>query len=419
MKNKLAALMLSFFLPLCLTACVHFPADSNITVTDALETSEDKNTAAEETTVYITLSTPETTETSETPKTSETSEAPVSPAPVPIPENFKISDYITDFDIVQPSKYILFDTDEYQNSDEAAENAAIEAYKNSFYYENALEDIKFLFHYENGVLTPNEENRGALFLDTYQYLTAPEFEIVPKVVQSFKGKFDGENEEHLILLCVPLPPDYWSWSGTAVFFIPVYVNSGGEAIILDDACSQDHSGFECVYYNDSGAIHAILNFGHNEGAAAGAIYSFADGRPKLEVRFRPVWCMDGFKENGLFLYSGWGFFAPFFFNGETREYCALKGVEPNRDLAEIICTNDKILEKVPNAREEYENGHLWIVGGKYITFLHYSKSAFEYKDGEFTETVGYKYDSEIKIYIIPTDKVASELEHALNVEITP
>lgn len=418
MKNKLPALFLS--LSLLLTACMQQDNEMNITMSpDAsvpTDTSAQTDVPAPIDTSALQTAPPETTDIIQS--TSETlSEAPL-PEPVPIPENFAISNYITNFDPVQPAIYTLFEDSDYQVYDEAAKNAAVEAYKNSFYYENALEDIKSLFHYEDGVLTPNEENRGALFLDTYQYLTSPEFEIAPKAAEGFKGKFDGVNEEYLIILHVPLPPACLAWSGTADFFVPVYINASGEAFILDDVCHQSHSGFECVYYDNSGVIHAVFNFGHNAGGKTAAVYSFANGSPKSELLlYGRIEIMEGYKEKGLFLCYGWYTYAPFFWNEEISEYCAVSGVAPDKELAEIICTNEKILEKVPNAAKQWENDNIWIIGGKYITITAYD-SSFEYKDGGFEEATGKFIYGEITLLIVPTDILyETEFSHAFNIRL--
>lgn len=416
MKNKLPALFIS--LSLLFTACTHQDTEVNIPMSPdtavPTDTPAQTDVPAPTDTSALQTASPETTDTVQS--TSDTLSEVPQPAPVPIPENFAISNYITDFDPMQPAFYTLFEDSDYQIYDEAANNAAVEAYKNSFYYENALEDIKSLFHYEDGVLTPNEENWGMLFLDTYQYLTSPEFEIAPKAAEGFKGKFDGVNEEYLIILYVPLPPACLAWSGTADFFVPVYVNARGEAFILDDVCHQSHSGFECVYYDNSGVIHAVFNFGHNEGGKTSAVYSFANGSPKLELLlYGHIEIMEGFKQDGLFLCYGWYTYAPFFWNEEISEYCAVNGVAPDKELAEIICTNEKILEKVPDAAEQWENGEMWIIGGKYITFQH-NGSSFEYKDGDFEEATGEYIYGDITLLIVPTDILyEDEFSHAFNI----
>lgn len=408
--KKPTALFLALTLTLSLTACNNETPPNPTPDTPPQTLSDTDITPTPEATPNQEIPTPTTTPvtTQSTPTPTETT-----PTPVPIPENFNVIDYIPPFDPVTPALFTLFEYDDYHITDETAEKAAIAAYKSSFYYENALEDIKFLFHNENGVLTPNMEGRGSLFLETYQYFVSPEFEITPYIAQCFKGKFDGLNEEYLLLLTVPLPPDCLSWSGTSIFHIPVYVNGKGEAFILDDVCSQDHAGFTCVYYNNSGVIHAIFDYGHNMGGGRGVVYSFAEGSPKAELRlYAPIWITEDLKEKGVFLCAGWGFYAPFFWNEEDKEYCAVKGEEPDIELKEIVCTNKAVLEVERHAAENIENTKLWIVGGKYISF---SFSSFVYENGGFKEYIGLLPNGrddplEAALNIVPTNLVYDEAD---------
>lgn len=421
MKNKLPALFLSLSL-LFFTACTQQDTEVNIPRSPDAAVPTDTPVQTDvpdpiDTSVLQTVP-PGTTDTIKSTFDTPSEVSPNAPEPVPIPENFLISNYITDFDPIKPAFFSVFEDSDYQIYDEAAEKAAIQAYKSSVYHENALEYAKSLFCYENGVLTPYEDPISDV-TESYQDFIGPEFEIIPKVSQSFRGKFDGKNDEYLLMLSVPLPPNCRHWSGVSEFSVPVYINGSGETFILDDACGQDVDTFECIRYNGSGCIHAIFNYGHNEGIRRTTVYSFESGTPKAELMLdSTVLIIDEFREKGVLLLHNQYVYAPFFWNGEMRKYCVIKGEIPNRELAEIICTNEKILEKVPDAWKEYENETVWIVGGKYITFRNYFESSFEYNDGEFEETIVYHTyaDLEIPMFIAPTDVVFDEFDYAFNIE---
>lgn len=291
------------------------------------------------------------------------------PPEVPIPDDFAICDYITDFDDVELMGCSYVSETSIPLADETAVDRALDTYFDSVLYREAHETAVEMFHFENGELIENDDFDGMLwFRPDYKHYIIPdemsELTFKPDIMSSYKFKFDRENEESLVLLRVPLPESCVDWSGHASFHIPVYVNANGDAQILYDVSSQDFGGMRLISYSD-GTVHVLFNFGHNEASQRGAIYSFKDGKPKQELADSPVSLYNGMLMNGY----GWRFFEPFLYDKENDEFCGVAAVSPSRELAEIICSDKTVLSYVPDAWESYKKDRIQVIGGKYITFV--------------------------------------------------
>lgn len=362
-KNGVLGLAVLLLIP-ALAAC-HYntpaesPSDPPTTETSAAAPSNPPESGTETSVFSAPESTPESPATS----TTET----VSEAPPELPEDFKLSDYITDFDDVKLSYCSYISDLSFPQADEASIAKAIEAYKSSELYTEVIDRLKELFYYENGELICAEEYPESYRADLAYYIdrsAAPEIALKPDVIKSCRAAFDGENEESLILLRTSLPMSKQDWSGHTRYHIPVYVNADGEAQILYDACRQDYGEFTLLNYSYGAPIHALFSFGHNQSGQRSALYSFADGKPKLELSDCPLSVYQGLLLGGF----GWECWEPFLFDKENGEFFAVMAVTPSEELAKIICSDKTVLTYVPDAWEVYQKNRLQIIGGRYITF---------------------------------------------------
>ncbi len=344
---RLAALLLIPTLAACHSnAPAESPADPSVS-------------GAETSTISTTESTTESSAASTTESTPE--------APPALPEDFRLSDYITDFDEVELSYCSYISDLSFPQADEAAITKAIEAYKSSELYTEVIDRLKEIFSYENGELICAKEYSESYRAELAYYIdrsAAPEIALKPDVIKSYRALFDGENAENLVLLRTALPMSKQDWSGHSRYHVPIYVNASGEAYILYDACRQDYGEFALVDYSYGAPIHALFGFGHNQSGQSGALYSFQDGKPKLELSGRPLSVYRGMLLGGF----GWECWEPYLFDKENSEFCAVAAVTPSEELAKIICSDPTVLSYVPDAWEFYQKERLQIIGGKYITF---------------------------------------------------
>lgn len=386
--KKITAFFTIFALFFTLSACNNTPSelpsesteDSGSSVVSSSE-SADESTS----TVSTTSKAPSTSSVTSTESSADTSDIPEDKPPdVPLPDDFDLCDYIPDFDDVEliGCSYVD-DTASIPFADETAVEKAIEAYMNSEMYSEALEAANERYHFENGELTENDDSEGWIKLGYKPYIVQSETsELIfqPDIVSRFKYKLDGENEESIVMLRVPLPMSMSDWSGHASFHIPVYINASGEAHILYDACCQDYSSVKLLSYTD-GSVQVLFDFGHNQAGQRSAIYSFKNGAPKLELSGAPIGVYDGMLMKGF----GWDIFEPFLYDKEHDEFCGVAAVTPSRELAEIICSDKTVLSYVPDAWEIYKKDRMQIIGGKYITFttgIPWSDDTFIYNSAD-------------------------------------
>ncbi|MDE6591914.1 MAG: hypothetical protein K2K57_02475 [Oscillospiraceae bacterium] len=339
---------------------------SEVTSSEALSESENEETseASETTETAETSPTAKTTEADGENVTDETEAAAGEKLSELSVAEVGIIGHIEEFDDIVPCKFSLGEAVE---PDPAVLETAVNAYRQTDYYNDALEFMKEYYGYdENGKLVELAEQEDMHFIARYakgmlMESAAPEVDIDAVPVYSYKVG-DG----HLIVLLAVLPDSLFSWSGTGIAHIPVYVNGSGEAFVLDEACSQDYADCCTVEYED-GSIHAVMDYGHNMGGMRSAVYSFEGGVPKPEIigwdhflieKDMPV----------LFRYNGAYMHEIYFWNSEASEYCMVGGAVPDEELARAICSDETVLTELPEAWELYQNDKLKIFGGKYVTF---------------------------------------------------
>ncbi|MBD5105002.1 MAG: hypothetical protein HDT47_09110 [Ruminococcaceae bacterium] len=414
MKKKITPLLLT--MSFLLTACADVENSESISKLEMSEISSEESAFFSDMAVNVseTQSTLEKTIYSNTPtesadpitKAAETSEnvpetsvsasettAPKSNAPV-----FFIENPDEFFDDITPMEYRVFDDEQFYSDDKDAEKAAIQAYKDSDYYKEALEAAKKLCGYENGELVFLEESWKTYyggFDDFIDKTAAPEIDLKAEIVDSTKARFDGKNEENVFFLAVALPDSCFVSSGDpANFVVPVYVNCDGKAFILDSAGYQAGISVSFVQYEKTGKIHLISNGAHSEGTMRTAIFSFENGQPKEELY--TYGAVETIEKNGRVFewHTSYWWCCFIFYSEELSRYCGIKAVPVTENMAETICSDKSILEKVPDIRERYENGDLGILGGKY--FFVYGGETFEYDGIGFVSTVDKEH-----IYYIP------------------
>lgn len=185
------------------------------------------------------------------------------------------------------AEYEEFDYNQYPSDDKAAEEAAIAAYMGSDYYKEALEETRELLKYENGELTETDLNWKTYYGGIKAFVDkskAPDIDIEPKILVKIKAKLDGENEENLFVFSAAMPDSCFIASSEAACIVfGIYVNSEGQAFILDFSCYQGAVSFFTAKYVNSGKIHGVFNGYHSDGTARTAVYSFQNGQPKLEM----------------------------------------------------------------------------------------------------------------------------------------
>lgn len=387
MKKQLAAILT---LSLMLTACGG--AEDTVETTSAAETISSETTTAETTTVETTTS--ETTTQQET-TTSETENETI-PEPEPV-QNIDLSEYIGSFDDAEPLQYSVYDSlysYEYEVP-QSAEKAALDAVLSSEYVRIVTEEAKKMFDYKGGVYSYIlEEER--LLTDTYIKYLGEDYRVEPRLIMTRNAKFDGENTEYIFIYAIPLHYDFMEWSGTTEFFIPVYVNAKVEAFLLEAAAQQTLYRPDLLRYSD-GIIHAAFTSGHTAGTSYFAIYSFKDGKPKLETEG----CGLSFDSPyGTVLFNDHsGFFGHgnlFFRDGQRDCYCGVAGVPVSDELKKIVMDN----KDISYAEEIGE-----VFGGKYISL---SMSSIKIENGSFTDS---EYGS------IYTDEEYCDYQYWLNIDL--
>ena len=359
-------LLILAYLAIILTACGNTKRTAEIT-TSAEETTVTESVTEVTTTENITeTTTAETTAESVTEVTTEEK--------IPLPENFSLADYIDSFDEAEPIQYTV-DTSrftyEYKKTP-AAEQAALDAVNGSIYLELINAEARDMLEYKDGVYTCRED-KWTFLTDTYIDYMGEDYKVEPRLLQTRSAHFDGKNREYIFTYIVPLQFDLLEWSGTTEFVIPVYVNSSNEAYILEAAAAQTLSLPDLLHYSD-GVTHAAFAWGHSAGTTGSVIYSFSDGKPKLEFNG----CGLKYDTMGTILFndiSGFlGHGSLFFRDGIRGCYCGIDGVPVSDELAEILRDNADIPD-FDEVRDE-----LAIYGGQYIFC---GDSTVKVQDGTF------------------------------------
>lgn len=358
-----------------LTACGSTVQTTEIT-TSADETAAQTTeitTSADETTVAESIT--EITVTEDT--NNSTMETVMEERKNTIPDNFSLANYIAGFDDAEPIQYTVFTSRysyEYKKTPDA-EQAALDAVNGSKYIERINAEARDMLEYKDGVYTCREDKYGFL-TDTYIEYMGEDYKVEPRLLQTRSALFDGKSREYIFTYIVPLHWDFLEWSGTSEFVIPVYVNSNNEAFILDEAARQTLSLPDLLHYSD-GVIHAAFTWGHTSGTMGSAIYSFSNGKPKLEFKG----CGLKYDTMGTVLFNDIsGFFGEgslFFRDGIRDCYCGVDGVPVSDELAEILRNNADIpdFDKVRDELAAY--------GGQYIFC---GDCTFKVQDGKFCDS---------------------------------
>ncbi len=393
-KQLAAALSLALLLTACQntenTASVETTAEVSASQTMPSETAETE--ATEQTTAAETAVQTTTAETT----VSETEEIPVE-NDEPIPEMLSLADYAGEFDDAEPLQYSVYDSlysYEYEVP-QSAEKAALDAVLSSEYIRIVTEEAKKMFDYKDGVYSYIAEEESFL-TDTYIEYLGEDYQIEPRLVMTRNAKFDGENTEYIFIYAIPLHYDFLEWSGTTKFFIPVYVNAKGDATLLEAAAQQTLYRPALLRYSD-GVIHTAFTSGHTAGTSYFVIYSFKDGKPKLETEG----CGLSFDSTGgtMLFNDHSGFFGHgnlFFRDGKRDCYCGVAGVPVSDELKRIVMENNDI-------SDENEVGEIF--GGKYISL---SMSSIKVENGSFCDS---EYGS------IYTDEEYCDYQYWLNIDL--
>lgn len=346
--------------------------------------------------VSSSTSTLSSTGTSSGASSSSSSRSPESvPVSFELPEDFRLADCLPGFDDIKPMGYTVTAIAE-NTCEQEVTDKAIEAYVSSAYFAEALETAYDRFHIENGKLVPNtdlDEEHISSYLSMWGYGLSvnnnDELEIETEVLGGITAKFDGENDESIVLLISYMPSSFFEWSGAVPAYYPVvYINSAGEASVIGTLSRQTLQSVDMIEFDD-GTIHLMVKSGHTVGTARCYIVSFENGKPECELVLSDVLCEDGI----FYSCPYFGLKFPFFWNGKA--YCGISGAKPGN--VEIICGNKDVLEAVPDAQREYDEGTLFIIGGKYVTFAR-QQVTFTLTDSGFEKIDGMIYHSEGRLF---------------------
>lgn len=364
MNKRLLSVFIATMI-LTLGACGSQAQPVEISTTATTETttttSAATTTTAAKTTKAATTTTAKTTVATTTAKTTTitTTTEPIVKVDL---ADFKLNEYCGEFDEAEPMYYVSVSGDEFEDdTDENRLNAAIEAVKASDYYSELIEEAKSLFTYENGTFVPTGE--GWTY-DGYKdgCLTYDETEgyvVTPTVTQNHYLNFNLQDKETLLFLEYPLIGSQFEWSGTSVFYIPVFINADNQAFILHESVSQSLYASTFLKFEDG--YHVFLEGGHTTGTSFARVYSFLDGTPKLEYKGR---FLRNEAEGYLFVDDKSGGLDDArvgFFRDKTRDcYCGLSAKRLNPGITEAL------LEANPDVTSATD---FFSAGGKYIFSL--------------------------------------------------
>ncbi len=338
--------------------------------------------------IDITANTLQTTElptpltTSATTTAGTTSEAVLSESPV---EEYTVklsdidlSDVYSEFDEAKPMRYEIIDEAEIYHIDEEKRAIAEAAVLESEYYAESLSSIRKWFVYENDELKPStEESIWPIYFEPYVlYDEQNGITAEIKLCEALHTEFDGENTEDLFIFAIPLPESKLEWSGTGVFYVPVYVNSDNGAMILHNAAQQSLWGEYPIRYED-GTVHMLFIKGHTTGTTWSYIYRFSDGKAQLAYDASFIQPAD----NGYILRENCGCmnrWYKLFFRDAIRDcYCEVGSRKLHDDMISQIKHCPDITEKYPDIADNT----IEVIGGRYFT-IGGSTDSFEITDGE-------------------------------------
>lgn len=290
--------------------------------------------------------------------------------------SFSLAELAGGFDDVHPLHYtmeMMTDT-----AGTACYSVAEEALLGSEYFAEAEQIAREFFVYENGSITPLSEHFWTEFhKDDVIVCADGTLSVAIELAYSCEVAFDGVNTEHIYVFRIPLLLSEVEWSGRGDFYVPVYVNSTGSALILSEAAAQTMSQPVIISYED-GISHVEFGRGHTSGTAWSMIFGFSDGQPHLLYECSMLASEQDsgsciLREDNCIGFLG---FNLLFFRDKERGYCTIKGEQLSAEYTELIAEHPTIAESYPDIGEKT----LYLTGGRYITST--DNDCFELKNGQ-------------------------------------
>ncbi len=290
--------------------------------------------------------------------------------------SFSLAELAGDFDEAYPLHYTIEKMED--TAGMVRYPVAEEALLNSEYFAEAEQIARELFVYENGIITPVSEHFWTGFhKDDVIVCADGTLSVSVELAYSCEVAFDGVNTEHIYVFRIPLPLSEIEWSGIGDFYVPVYVNSAGAALVLSEAAAQTMTQPVIIRYED-GVSHVEFGRGHTSGTAWSMIFGFSEGKPYLlyECSMLAAEQDSGgciLREDNCIGLMG---FNLLFFRDKERGYCTIRGEQLSTEYIELIAANSEITDIYPDIVKKT----LYITGGRYITST--DNDCFELKDGE-------------------------------------
>jgi len=368
MKKKLAALIL---VTLCFCSCNRTAQTTEYSTTTTTTDTPAATTVQTTSTDFISQTTTVKTTNITTTTTVETTQ------PIDY-SNFSLLDYYGDFDEAEPMHYTIVNFEPEEDTNPDRYNIAFEAIINSEYYTELIEQTATLFTYENGEITPKSEswfNWG--YEDCLSYDENKGFVVTPVLIDNIYLDFDLQNKETLFVFRLPIIGSQIEWSGTSVFYLPVYVNSKNEAHIIHDTVAQSLYGTTLIKFEDG--YHLLFDRGHTAGTSRSHIYSVKNGKPKFEYEGTYI----NYHDEGVFFTNdhsgGLGYARVGFFRDKIRDcYCGVEALCLDSEAEQAIINSEKVKAEFGDIKSR-----LFVVGGQYIMMP--MADCFRFENGELID----------------------------------
>ncbi len=290
--------------------------------------------------------------------------------------SFSLAELVGEFDDAHPLHYTVDKMTD--TSGMECYSAAEEALLSSEYFAEAEQIAREFFAYENGVITPVSEHFWTEFHNDDVIVGEDgNLSVSIELAYSCDIAFDGVNTEQIYVFRIPLPLSEIEWSGCGGFYVPVYVNSTGAALVLSEAAAQTMSQPVIISYED-GVSHVEFGRGHTSGTAWSMIFGFSDGQPHLLYECSVLAAEQDsgsciLREDNCIGFLG---FNLLFFRDKERGYCTIGGELLSGEDTELIAEHPAISESYPDIGEKT----LYLTGGRYITST--DNDCFELKNGQ-------------------------------------
>ncbi len=277
-----------------------------------------------------------------------------------LPADFNLADYCGEYDEVQPLYYGVVDGMKYEEPDSDIMQIALDELKQSDLFKEVTDIANELFRYENGELVPTYETY--LNWGYSEYISYDENNgiiVTPKLVYN-TTLFNYGN---LFAFAMPLPTSQLEWSGTSGFTAVVYTDSENNPQLLREVSAQTLYNIDILNYND-GAVHAVFQRGHTTGTSNATIIGFESGAPKIEYNGSALTLDNSIV--GRYLCECGNYMRMLLFRDAEHGYCCIKGVPLPEEAAEMLISDEAATRACPDFRQHYENGNVFVYGGKYI-----------------------------------------------------